>query len=434
MASIPDCATRQNGRFPGSHLLINEAAMSVTNEQLNGRIMLHEAVDSKPPFKRVALFTSCDSFEGFYGGTFGLDRETFLGSYRNDFVWEYSEGLRQCGHEVFIYILSYGPPELRKITPGVSVRFIPLPKWLRAVDSFLWRLRGLKHGPSLRDRTAYMAYGDTLRAAILEDRIEMLYHQEIWTSRFDIVVEKSSIPVIGADHGAVFLDWMAPAKRKSFKQAAEVICQSQTGLERARSFGADPVLMANGVDTTFFVPPASAALRQKTVLAVGRLVEEQKRFSDLLRAMQFLPDFSLILVGSGPDETRLRKLVADLGLSERVCLAGFVSDRKELRRLYQECGVFVSTSNWEAVALVMLEAMSCAAPVVATRIPSFEDLFTDGEDGLLVSVGAPGEVAQAILAAYERQEQLGAKARHTVETRYSSGVLYGRLSNLIEKS
>jgi glycosyltransferase involved in cell wall biosynthesis len=245
-------------------------------------------------------------------------------------------------------------------------------------------------------------------------------------------VEKSSIPVVGADHGAVFLDWMEPAKRKSFKQAAGVICQSHTGLERARAFGADAVLMYNGVNTTFFVPPVSTGLRQKTVLAVGRLVEEQKRFSDLLQAMQSLPDFNLTLVGSGPDETRLRRLATDMGLSERVCFTGFVSDRKELRRLYQECGVFVSTSSWEAVALVLLEAMSCAAPVVATSIPSFEDLLTDGEDGLLVPVGAPGEVAQAILAAYEDQEQLGASARHTVESRYSSGILYRRLSNLIE--
>ena len=76
--------------------------------------------------------------------------------------------------------------------------------------------------------------------------------------------------------------------------------------------------------------------------------------------------------------------------------------------------------------------MSCAAPVVATRIPSFEDLLTDGVDGLLVHVGAPDEVAQGIVTAYERQEELGVNARDTVATRYSSRSLYGRLSNLIE--
>ena len=382
--------------------------------------------------RRVAIFTSCDSFEGFYGGTFGIDREAYLKSYRNDFVWEYAQGLSQRGHEIFIYILSYGPPELREVLEGLSVRFLPLPKWLRAVDPFLWRLRNLKHGPSLRDGTAYFGYGDRLQNALREDRIDVMYHQEIWTSRFDTVVSKTSIPVIGADQGAVYADWMAPAKRQSLKRSARLICQSLTGLERTRSLGAEAELMYNGVDTSFFLPIESVHPRAKTVLAVGRLVEEQKRFSDLLRAMQSLPDFTLTLVGSGPDETKLKKLTVDLGIAERVNFAGFISNRSELRRLYQECGAFVSTSKWEAVALVMLEAMSCAAPVVATRIPSFEDLLTDGVDGLLVAVGATDEIARGIVAAYEHQEQLGVRARHTVTTRYSSQILYSRLSNMIQ--
>jgi glycosyltransferase involved in cell wall biosynthesis len=386
----------------------------------------------KSSLRRVAIFTSCDSFEGFFGGTFGIDRETFLTSYRNDFVWEYAEGLRQCGHEVFIYILSYGRPELHQIRDGLNVRFLPLPWWLRAVDPFLWRLRGLKYGPLLRDRTAYLAYGSALQAAIVEDDIELLYHQEIWTSRFDIIASRARVPVIGADHGAVFSGRMEPAKRDSFKRAARLVCQSSSGLERARSFGANAVLMSNGVDTDFFLPPELPQLREKTVLAVGRLVEEQKRFSDLMRAMQSLLDFKLILVGSGPDDLKLRRIAADLGVTDRVRFAGFVSDRCELRRLYQECGAFVSTSSWEAVALVMLEAMSCAAPVVATRIPSFVELITDGVDGLLVPVGAAADIAQAIRKAYESQQQLGANARVTVATRYSSQVLYGRLSSLIE--
>jgi glycosyltransferase involved in cell wall biosynthesis len=381
---------------------------------------------------RVAIFTSCDSFEGFYGGTFGLSRETFLATYRNDFVWEYAEGLRACGHEVFIYILSYGPAELRRISDGVSVRFLPLPFWLRGVDPFLFRLRGLKYGTQLRDRIAYAGYGDALQKALREDRIDILYHQEIWTSRFDIIVSQASIPVVGADHGATFVDWQEPAKRRSFKQAAYLVCQSKSGLDRARSFGGNAVVMHNAVDVDFFFPPSPGQLRARKVLAVGRLVEEQKRFSDLLHALQTLPDYTLTLVGSGPDETKLKSLAADLGLSERVHFAGFVSDRGHLRRLYQECGVFVSTSSWEAVALVVLEAMSCGAPVVVTRIPSFEELLTDGQDGLLVPVGSPQQVAQAIRSAYEGQKELGKNARRTVETEYSSGALYGQLSGLLE--
>jgi len=53
-------------------------------------------------------------------------------------------------------------------------------------------------------------------------------------------------------------------------------------------------------------------------------------------------------------------------------------------------------------------------------------------DGLLVAVGATDEIARGIVAAYEHQEQLGVRARHTVTTRYSSQILYSRLSNMIQ--
>jgi glycosyltransferase involved in cell wall biosynthesis len=225
---------------------------------------------------------------------------------------------------------------------------------------------------------------------------------------------------------------MADGKKRWLKRAAKLVCQSITGLDRARTFGGDAVLMYNGVDTSFFSPTQSDTPRTKTILAVGRFVEAQKRFSDLLNALVSLPDFTLTLVGSGPDETRLKRLAEELGIAQRVTFTGFISSRTELRRLYQECGVFVSTSSWEAVALVMLEAMSCGAPVVATRIPSFEELLTEGKDGLLIPVGAPQAVVNGVRAAFERQHELGLNARKTVETGYASEVLYGRLSTLIE--
>jgi glycosyltransferase involved in cell wall biosynthesis len=151
-----------------------------------------------------------------------------------------------------------------------------------------------------------------------------------------------------------------------------------------------------------------------------------------MRAMCFLPEFTLTIVGSGPDEEKLKHLPAELGIADRVHFAGFVSDRQQLCRLYQQCGSYVSSSAWEAAALVVLEAMSCGAPVVATRIPSFEDLVTDGENGLLVPVGQPEEIAKAIRRAYELREDLGREARATIVSRYSSKVLYKNLSDLIE--
>lgn len=404
--------------------------MTMTTEPVVAeRALSQPAVASR---RRVALFTSVDSFEAFYGGTFGLDRTAYLTTYRNDFVWEYSEGLRQNGHDVVIYVLSRGPSALHAISPGLGVRFIHLDRWLRAVDPVLWRLRKIRRAAALRDSVSYRAYGRALQAALIDDRIDILYHQEIWTPRFDTIVRHSPIPVVGAEHGAVYEDWMEPAKRASFAAAAQLVCQSLGNLERASTFGGKAELMYNSIDSDFFRPVEAQALRPKTILAVGRLDEGQKRFADLLNALRLLPDYTLTLVGSGPDEARLKKLAVDLRVAERVHFAGFISDRKALRTLYQECGVFVSTSSWEAVALVVLEAMSCEAPVVVTRIPSFEELLTDGEDGLLVPVGAPEQVASAVQRAHADQRELGAKARQTVVAGYSARVLYKRLSDLIE--
>ena len=387
---------------------------------------------SLPAKARVAFFLSADSFEGFYGGIFGLDRETFLSSYRNDFVWEYAEGLGRLGHHVTLYILSYGKPELRPISERLSVRFLPLPKWLRLVDPFTYRLRRVPGFHTLRDRVAYVAYGSALKAALIEDKTDLFYHQEIWTPRFDVVAADVRTPVIGAEHGAVYEAWMEPHKRKSLGLAVSVTCQSKDAIARALEFGGRPILLYNGIDTTFFTAAAEPQPRSKTILTVGRLVEEQKRFTDLIRVMQLLPEFSLSIVGDGPDKGQIERLADELGVSDRVQFLGFVSDRVKLRRIYQSNGVFVSSSAWEAVALVVLEAMSCEMPVVCTRIPSFEELITDGVDGMLVPVGAVSEIEAAVRLAYECKERLGQAARRTVEERYSADHLYVRLSELIE--
>ena len=381
--------------------------------------------------RNVAIFISADSFEHFFGGMFNIDRENYLSSYRNDFVWDYAFGLRKQGHLVYIYVLSYGRAEIREVEPGISVRFLPLPSWLKVVDPIVYRLAKTRIFHSLREKVRFAAYGRVLRESLQSDRIGMVYHQEIWTARFDEVATKISVPILGADQGATYLAHTASVKRRSIPRARLVCCQSLVNLGLVENFGGKAVLLYNAVDSTFFVPADSDAPRPHTLLTVDRLVDEQKRFSDLLVALQKLPDFSLHLVGSGPDEARLRALASELGVGERVEFLGFVSDRNRLRELYQNCGVFISTSSWEAVALVMLEAMSCGAPVVATAIPSFRDLISDGVDGLLVPVGAPEDAAQAVRRAFEQQAQLGTAARKTILDRYSAEGLYSRLSNLI---
>ena len=384
--------------------------------------------------KRVAMLLSCDSFEKFFGGMFNLDRDSYVQTYRNDFAWSYGEALVQKGHQVFLYVLSYGPAELRLAPGGLQVRFLPLPAWLRAADPVLFRLQQLPGGEMRRDRVAYLGYRRALSTAMAMDAIDLLYVQEVWTPRFLLVLRDAGLPVIGADHGARYDPALNPLRRAVFPHATKLICQTTDNLQNVQALGGNGLLIPNGIDTNFFSPDPAGhnGDRPKTILAVGRLTETQKRFSDLIRALVLLPDFHLNIVGSGPDGALLEGLAQELGVRDRVNFLGFVSDRSTLRQLYREASLFVSSSAWEAVALVVLEAMSCGTPVVATRIPSFEVLLDNAKGGLLVPVGKPDHLAAAIQDVYRDRVALGLAARARVEASYAADTLYEQLSQTIE--
>jgi glycosyltransferase involved in cell wall biosynthesis len=384
--------------------------------------------------KRIAIFLSIDTFETWFGGIFGLDRKTYVDTYRNDWAWDYGQALRKSGHTVFIYVLSRGPAELRPVSGGLSVRFLPLPRWHRFADAVLYRLRDWPYGSWVRALVEWQAFRGVLDRALVEDSIDLLYNQEFWTDRFDCLAAGVALPLVGADHGAPPRP-RSGAKQASFKRATLLICQSVEQQERVQALGGRAVLVTNGVDTEFFAPVSQgAASPGKSILSVGRLSNRQKRFSDLISALQWLPDYELTILGTGEDRVMLERLAVRLRVAERVRFPGFVSDRSQLRNYYRACGVFVAASAWEAVALVVLEAMSCGAAVVTTRIPTFSALVDDGVNGLLVPVGAPEKLAQAIAEAYVNRVAIGRRARERIVERYAASRTYQRLSSLLESA
>jgi glycosyltransferase involved in cell wall biosynthesis len=100
------------------------------------------------------------------------------------------------------------------------------------------------------------------------------------------------------------------------------------------------------------------------ILAAGRL-SRQKDYATLLRAVARLRDrpWKLRICGTGPDEAKLRQLVCDLGIAERVEFAGFVGD---MVREYRAASVLAMSSRWEGLPATLLEAMACGCPVVST--------------------------------------------------------------------
>lgn len=130
----------------------------------------------------------------------------------------------------------------------------------------------------------------------------------------------------------------------------------------------------------------------------GRLLDENKRFSDLIQAFAHvqrqLPNARLLIVGEGPDEALLRSLAGQLGVAEHVIFAGY---QGETRPFYEVMNIFALASAHEAFGLVLVEAMFAGLPIVATRVGGIPTVVKDGETGYLVASKAPVELADRLL-------------------------------------
>jgi glycosyltransferase involved in cell wall biosynthesis len=142
--------------------------------------------------------------------------------------------------------------------------------------------------------------------------------------------------------------------------------------------------------------PDSAKVK---LLFVGRLVK-QKGAVYLLRALAkldpaVLERVELEVIGSGPEEGRLRSLAGELGLGGLVRFSGWVP-REQIVSRYQSADIFVLPSFEEGMANVVLEAMACGNAIITTDIYGNRDLVHDKANGLLIPPADPEALAQAL--------------------------------------
>jgi glycosyltransferase involved in cell wall biosynthesis len=109
-----------------------------------------------------------------------------------------------------------------------------------------------------------------------------------------------------------------------------------------------------------------------------------------------------MLVGKGSDRPRIEKLIAEVGVSEAVILAGFVPD-DELAEHYNLCDIFAMPSLGEGFGIVYLEALACGKPVLAGNKDGSRDAVADGELGLLVDPENTAEIAAEIIRVLRRK-------------------------------
>jgi glycosyltransferase involved in cell wall biosynthesis len=380
----------------------------------------------------VAILLSCSSFEGFFGGVFGLDAKSYLASYRNDFSWDYARGLANIGISTTLYLPSWQQDDRHLVEEKIQVRFLPIRQWWRLWERLPWLAR-TPVGRYVAEVTNTLAFWQNLEAALVADKIDILYVQDYWTGRFDVLTRLSKKPVIGADHGGRRSRQITLFKRKSFMKAAALTCQTKDETLQVENFGVKPLLLPNGIDTEFFYPDPGVA-KEQFILTVARLMDNQKRTSDLIRALALLPSkYRLMIAGIGPDETMLRNLAEDLRVLDRITFLGFITDKSELKSLYLRCGVFVLPSAYEGLPLVLLEAMACGCSVVVSDIRAFVGLVFNDVNGVVLPVGAVTQLASGIERAFEKQEEYALAAREVVEKSFSKKLMISRLSEVFSE-
>lgn len=156
------------------------------------------------------------------------------------------------------------------------------------------------------------------------------------------------------------------------------------------------------------------------IASVSTLIS-QKGIEHLLQAAAFLRDsgdrFVLLIAGDGHLRNALHTLAQNLGLSNHVRFLGWVSDASD--RVLPACDIFVQSSLWEAMSVVVLEAMASGKPMVVTRVGENSHVVVDGETGVLVPPGDPRALASG-LRTLLNDAGLRQKMGHAARLRYEA--------------
>jgi glycosyltransferase involved in cell wall biosynthesis len=213
------------------------------------------------------------------------------------------------------------------------------------------------------------------------------------------------------------------ARRAVFARRNTVI-HNGVDLEHWQSdpFAGDAVRRAAGFERDDFVAGLSAVLRPEKnavqlVEAIARLRNRGVRAKALF-------------IGDGPQRSLVLERASGLGIGKHVVVTGFQQD---VRPYVSACDALALTSFTEALSLAALEAMALGRPVVHADVGGARELITHGEDGLLFPVGDTHALVSGLEKLSEKalRDEMGRRARATVESRFSERAMLERYEALL---
>ena len=161
---------------------------------------------------------------------------------------------------------------------------------------------------------------------------------------------------------------------------------------------------------------------------LGRLVEA-KGLKELLEALRLLKikNWSCDIIGDGPMKVWIEDFIENYKLQDKVRLRGLITETTTKNQLISNSTLVILPSHLETFGIVLIEALACGKPVISTKCGGPEEIITK-ENGLLVEVGNPVELANAINYIYNNQDKYDSEQiRNVAKGNYDIGTVGRKL-------
>ncbi len=265
----------------------------------------------------------------------------------------------------------------------------------------------------------------------------ILHANSFWAPELAIpAAVRSGVPAIY--HVRDFYERLDPARASAFRSCSCVLAISRCVRDNVLALlpGLPVEVVYNAVDTAAIEAAApdeslraEAGWQDAFVIGTASRISPEKGQMDFLKAASAVarehPAARFVVMGNSrfalrPDfAARVEEECASLGLTGKVRFTGFVDD---VAAVYKTMDVCVLASLREPFGRVVIEAMACGVPVVATRSGGPEEIIEHGKDGLLVDAGDPEAMAAACLRIAgdsSLRDSLGAAGRQSAVSRFS---------------
>ena len=228
---------------------------------------------------------------------------------------------------------------------------------------------------------------------------------------------------------------------------AVFVCEVQKRHAMRRAvFARRNEVIYNGVDIEYFRPPADPLAQDRTRAALGIAPGEftigicawlrpEKNHVQLVEALAQLRAKGIaarvLMIGEGETRAAVEGRAQALGVGKQVIVTGFKPD---VRPLVAGCDAMVLCSTAvETFSLAALESMALARPVVHADLGGASEMIRDGHDGYLFPVGDTPALVERLAALSDRSlaRQMGARARATVEARFSERQMVDRYERML---